>query len=209
MTIDGYVNLISSLPSSQEAQFYTATNLKKAFYCCTEILNSGNVLNYALLDINLPVYKKQHLYNGIDLALLIRASFPLCKLIFITMHNEPLWVNKIIQSVNPEGLISKNDLTFRTFPFAYNNIEKGEYYYSKSVIDAHKSILSQNLKIDQFDSKILLLLADGIKTVNLPDFIGLSLSAIEKRKAALKQRLIFVGASDQELIHSARALGLI
>lgn len=209
MAIDGYINLITTSESNSDILFYTAYDLETAYKHYANIIASDIVLDFAFLDVNLPSFPKQNLFTGVDLAFLIRTSFPQCKIVFITMHSEPLWVNKIIDSINPEGFISKNDINFRTFPDAYNAIVLGDRIYSPSIQEARKNLQVNNLSIDQYDSKILLLLSEGKKTVSLPEFIGLSLSAIEKRKAGLKQRLLFHGASDEELIQTARNLGLI
>jgi hypothetical protein len=53
------------------------------------------------------------------------------------------------------------------------------------------------------------LIAQGIKTINLPNFIPLSLSSIEKRKANIKKQLILNSGSDKELIDIAKKLGFI
>jgi hypothetical protein len=53
------------------------------------------------------------------------------------------------------------------------------------------------------------LIADGVKTINIPDFVPLSMSSIEKRKVNIKAQLINGTGNDKELIHSAKRLGLI
>jgi len=70
-------------------------------------------------------------------------------------------------------------------------------------------MIQKNINWDDNDSKILQLIAQGIKTINLPDFIPLSLSSIEKRKANIKKQLILNSGSDKELIDIAKKLGFI
>jgi hypothetical protein len=53
------------------------------------------------------------------------------------------------------------------------------------------------------------LIVDGIKTKDLPNFIPLSLSALEKRKANIKRQLIYEGGSDAELIEQVKKMGLL
>lgn len=209
MSVDGYINLITICEDNKPPRFITAFNLKDAFHRINELSAEKVNLDIAFLDINLPGYREEKLNSGADLALIIRTLFPDCKIVIITMHNEPLWIKNIVESINPEGLISKNDVNFRTFPPAYKDITSGKFYYSASILEAKKSLQSTNLSLDQFDTKILLLLAEGKKTVNLPEFIGLSLSAIEKRKAGLKKELIIQSGSDEDLIQAAKNLGLI
>lgn len=87
-------------------------------------------------------------------------------------------------------------------------ITKKESYYSKTIVEAQKEFAIKNIKWDEHDSKILQLIADGVKTKDLPHYIPLSLSTIEKRKANLKKQLIFQGGSDADLIERVKKMGL-
>ncbi len=66
----------------------------------------------------------------------------------------------------------------------------------------------KNINWDEHDSKMVQLIADGIKTKDLPHYIPLSLSALEKRKANLKKQLLFEGGSDADLIEYVKKMGL-
>ena len=80
-------------------------------------------------------------------------------------------------------------------------------------IESHKKFIDttvkKNINWDNHDSKILQLIEQGIKTINLPNFIPLSLSAIEKRKSNIKKQLIMESGSDKELIDVAKNLGFL
>src|SRR5690606_2186013 len=102
--------------------------------------------------VSLPPFEEQDLHSGIDLALLIRLRHPLCKIVIITMHCEPVWVNQILKSVNPEGFISKSEINYRTFPAAYHKIVDGDFQYSSSITKAHRLFLSKNIDWDEYDS---------------------------------------------------------
>ena len=52
-------------------------------------------------------------------------------------------------------------------------------------------------------------MSQGVKTIDLPKFIPLSLSTIEKRKARLKMEFIDSKASDKILLESIKKLGLL
>ena len=67
----------------------------------------------------------------------------------------------------------------------------------------------ENLQVDEFDKQILFHLSKGVKTKDLPSYVPLSLSAIEKRKLNLKEILSVKGSSDIELITEAKNKGLI
>lgn len=54
--------------------------------------------------------------------------------------------------------------------------------------------------LDEYDFKILLLLKDGIKTKNLPEYIPLSLGTINHRKANLKIVFNIESGDDCEIV---------
>ena len=72
-----------------------------------------------------------------------------------------------------------------------------------------KVFVVKNIHWDEHDSKIVQLIAEGLKTKDLVNYIPLSLSTIEKRKANLKRQLIFEGGSDAELIERVKKMGLL
>lgn len=208
MTVDGYVSLLSGT-STSDKEFFLAYDCKEAFEQLQEFRDRDIEPHIAFLDLNLPPYEEKNIFSGTDIAVLVRDYFPLCKLVIISMHKEPVWVNRIIKSISPEGFISKNDINYESFPEIYNIILAGDHYVSPSIVESQKLFLRKNLQWDEYDSKILQLLAEGVKTRNLPNYIALSLSTIEKRKASIKRQIIYSNGSDKELIDAARNLGLI
>lgn len=209
MTVDSYISLLSNTNSFKEANFYTAHNAESAYTTIKKIQSSNANISYAFLDVNVPAWPEKKILNGIDLAELIKGWFQNCKIIIITMHNEPLWVNRIIKSIKPDGFISKNEVNYKTFPQICEKIVVDESYYSESIIESQRFLIKKNINWDEHDSKILQLIAEGKKTIHLTDYIPLSLSAIEKRKACIKKQLIFESGQDKELIEVAKKLGLI
>ena len=209
MTVESYVSLLNAAEGNIDTSFHLAYNGKEAYELIMSLQTQQILPDVAFLDVNLPPYQDKNITSGIDLAMLLRTIFPACKLVIITMHKEPVWVNRIFKSINPEGFISKTEINFRTFPQAYEQILRGEFYYSESISESQRFFIRKNINWDEHDSKILLLLSEGKKTINLPDYMSLSLSSIEKRKANLKKQLIFDGGSDEDLISVAKKLGLL
>ena len=209
MTVESYVSLLNAAERNIDTSFHLAYNGKEAYELIMSLQTQQILPDVAFLDVNLPPYQDKNITSGIDLAMLLRSIFPACKLVIITMHKEPVWVNRIFKSINPEGFISKTEINFRTFPQAYEQILRGEFYYSESISESQRFFIRKNINWDEHDSKILLLLSEGKKTINLPDYMSLSLSSIEKRKANLKKQLIFDGGSDEDLISVAKKLGLL
>ena len=107
------------------------------------------------------------------------------------------------------GMDENFDINFETFPIICNKIIEGDYFRSETIINSQRELFKRNINWDVYDSQILLLIADGVKTINIPEYVPLSMSSIEKRKANIKAQLINGVGNDKELIHSAKKLGLI
>ena len=125
------------------------------------------------------------------------------------MHTELLKINTIIKNINPNGLIIKNDLTYDELLLAFDKILKGENYYSQTVVIIVNQIQYNHIEIDAFDKQILFHLSKGTKTQDIPQYVSLSLNAVEKRKLMLKDTLEISGGSDIDLIREARNKGLL
>jgi len=63
--------------------------------------------------------------------------------------------------------------------------------------------------LDEKNLKILYHLSRGVKTKNLPNYVSLSLSAIEKRKNQIKEMFSIAKADDQKLLEEARRRGFV
>jgi DNA-binding NarL/FixJ family response regulator len=209
INVDGYQTILSNIESNKEAEYLIAFDCEQAYNTINNNHLVDNTIDFAFIDVSLPPYEEKKMFSGSDIALLIRKLFPQCKIIIISMHKEPLWVNQIYKSVNPEGFIAKSDINYKCFPEIFQSIEKNEVYLSQSIKLSQKIMIQKNINWDDNDSKILQLIAQGIKTINLPNFIPLSLSSIEKRKANIKKQLILNSGSDKELIDIAKKLGFI
>ena len=188
---------------------HTATTARQAFYLLNDHAAKGEEISLAFFDVNLPPYAEKNIYSGEDLALLTRKLFPKCKIVIISMHTEPLWVNRIIKAINPEGFAAKSDVDARLFAEICTKIQSGFFYYSDTVKRSNKVIIQQNINWDEHDTKILQLIAEGVKTAHLVRWIPLSLSAIEKRKFNIKRQLIFESGSDKDLVEKAKSMGLL
>jgi hypothetical protein len=102
-----------------------------------------------------------------------------------------------------------NDLTFDELLLAFDKILKEENYYSQTVVKLVSQIQYDNIEIDAFDKQILFHLSKGTKTKDIPQYVPLSLSAVEKRKLNLKEILDINGGSDIDLIKEAKNKGMI
>lgn len=206
--IEGYKNAINSYSPNDFVFTITQANDCKTAY---DIITNPAVTPFdiAFFDISMPAYAEKDIHSGEDLAKLIQQVMPGCKVVLLTMHTELLKINTIIKTINPNGLIIKNDLTFDELLVAFDKILRNENYYSQTVVKLISQTPHENLEIDPFDKQILFHLSKGTKTKDIPSFVPLSLSAVEKRKLNLKEMLDLKGGSDIELITEAKNKGLI
>ncbi|MFV8464780.1 response regulator [Flavobacterium sp. LB1P62] len=210
MTVDSYSNLLSDNQFQENIpNFIKSYNCQDAYNQIFFHLKQNTNIDLALLDISLPPCKELNIENGVNLASLLRKNFKNCKIILLTMHSEPLTVDKTIKEIDPEGFVSKSDINFELFPIICKKIMVGEIFRSPTILESQRELFKKNINWDKHDSQILILISQGVKTVNLPDYIPLSMSAIEKRKANIKEQLLMGKGSDRDLIDKAKKLGLL
>lgn len=206
--IEGYKNAINTYsPSQYQFTIVQANDCKSAYEILTD--EGAAPFDLAFFDISMPPYEEKNIFSGEDLAILTKEVMPSCKVVLLTMHTELLKINTIIRNINPNGLIIKNDLTFDELLNAFDKILKSENYYSQTVVKLISQSQYDNFDIDPFDKQILFHLSKGTKTKDIPSFVPLSLSAVEKRKLNLKEMLEIKGGSDIELISEAKNKGLL
>jgi DNA-binding NarL/FixJ family response regulator len=205
--IEAYKNAINKYGQKGFDFVVTQANNCKSGY--ENIMDSAKKFDIAFFDISMPEYAEKGIYSGEDLAMLMKTEMPECKVILLTMHTELLKINNIIKNINPSGLIIKNDLTFDELLFAFDKIINDESYYSQTVIKLVGQAQYNNIELDVFDKQILFHLSKGVKTKDLPTYIPLSLSAIEKRKLNIREILEVAGGTDVDLIREAKNKGVI
>lgn len=206
--IQGYKNAITRY-NPKEFEFFIeqANDCKSAYNIITNPEMAA--FDIAFLDISMPSYEEKGLYSGEDLAKLLMEFMPNCKIILLTMYTELLKIKNIIDTINPSGLVIKNDLTFDELLFGFDKVLKNEIYYSQSIQKMIDLAQSETIEIDLFDKQILFHISKGTKTKDIPQYIPISLEAIEKRKLNLKKLLNIKDESDIELVREAKNKGLL
>jgi len=77
------------------------------------------------------------------------------------------------------------------------------------VVFHQKNWEEKNKVMDNYNRQILLLLSQGVKTKSIPDLLNLSISAINKRKAILKQIFGIDKGTDEDILKEARKQGYL
>lgn len=206
--IQGYKNAITRYKPDEFEFFIEQANDCKSGY---DIITNPETKDFdiAFLDISMPAYEEKGMFSGEDLAKLLNKYMPNCKIILLTMYTELLKIKNIIDTINPNGLVIKNDLTFDELLFGFDKVIKNEIYYSQSIQKMMDLDQSETIEIDLFDKQILFHLSKGTKTKEITQYIPISLEAIEKRKLSLKNRLDLKEESDIELVREAKKRGLL
>ena len=163
----------------------------------------------ALLDISMPVYEEKNIQTGEDLAKLLNQVNSNCKIILLTMHSERLKVEKIINEINPLGLVIKNDLTYENMLLALDTVLKGERYYSVSVINFLNNLQKEQVYVDVIDRQILHFLNKGIKADDVALYIPISSSNVKTRIESMKELIGKKGCKNDELVSEAKENGMM
>jgi two-component system response regulator NreC len=206
--IEGYKVILSYNKSGIPIDFKQANDCESAY----KILSNKNNFNFfdiVFIDVTLPPYSDKNLHSGEDLVPIIREFMPSAKVVVLTSHTESFVLFRILDHCKPNGLLVKSDFSSEELLVAFETIVSGENYFSKTV-HKHNNEVVTNVKIlDNYNRQIITLLSQGIKTKNLHEHLHLSVSAIDKRKVAIK---IFFGiekGTDEDIIREARNQGLI
>ncbi|HEX8562267.1 MAG TPA: response regulator [Flavobacterium sp.] len=204
--IEGYKSILSL---NQDGDFFEISIAHDCASAYRIIVQQGACFEMALLDVILPPSDDFKISSGLDLARLIRKNHPLCKLVFLTSHTEAFVLYTIVKEVQPEGLLVKSDFTAEEFLEALTAIDKDETYRSATVTKGIQEILRKDTYLDTYNRQIISLLAQGVKTKNLPRYLNLSISAIDKRKVQIKDYFGIEKGGDEDILTAAKKSGFI
>jgi DNA-binding NarL/FixJ family response regulator len=207
--IDLYTDIINKTNTKGQYnfQFITATNTENAIQKINLQLEANKHINVAFFDINITPFEK--IQSGSDLILFLKQKYPTCKVVIVTDLEEPIKIYNLIQKVNIEVILCKSDMNYEMLSKLCIDVDFKQKYMSDSVQEKIAFLTKKKLNLDHFDLEIIEKMSQGIKTIDLPNFIPLSLSAIEKRKAKLKIDFIENKGTDKMLLDKLKSLGLL
>ena len=203
--IEGYKNVLSKI-KEYKLHILKANSCDQAVFTINKKKQS-KPFDVVFIDIQLPSSKDGTITSGEDLALLIKKKFPRTKIIISTMFDSPDRLNNILKTVPHNGILIKSDSTAKIILKAFETTLQGNFFYSKTVQKIKNKIIINDELLDETNKKIIYHLSKGVKTKNLPNYISLSLSAIEKRKNYIKQ--LFNVNSDEQLLLEAKKRGFL
>lgn len=184
----------------------TANNSEEAFLK----INSGIVsFNVVILEVSLIPYEQEKIYSGIELAILARKLNRECKIILLAATSNDYNYHETIARINPDGYIVKGNMKSIEFLQAIRKVMDGKIFYCALVLGALARIKARGIYLDGINLRIIRLLAKGVKTKSLPLHVPLGISAIDKRKAQIKEIFDIQKGTDEDIIRQARINGFI
>lgn len=175
-----------------------------------EDYNEKRELHLVLLDIGLPGDDHPLFTTGVELGVAIRKRQPTAKIIVITSYDTYPLIRKVLDMLNPEGILLKGELSPDGLEAALLEVLEDGFYFTKTV---RKFLTHAPLKpqvLDHYDKLLLYYLSEGTLTKDLVKHLPLSLRNIERRKNKLRNALqLEQDCSDIQLLKRAKEVGLL
>lgn len=205
---DAYQAILNLVKKDWHLTFQHAHSCQEVYEFATSY-PMRNEIDFVLLDLNLPPYPEKNLASGYDLAALINQEMPKAKIVFLTSHFEAFLLYDLYQAYLPAGILVKSDFTGEQLEAYFSELLKGNQIFTLSFLEARKKINASDIFLDPYNRKIISFLAKGYPSKDLPELIGLSISAINKRKAKLKEYFDVENKQDNYIVLEARFQNLI
>jgi len=210
MIIEGYQHtLLATKKENQTLEIDIATDCDSALAAIKKSKNIGKPYDIYFFDISIPQSSDGIYKSGEDLAKLIKQTQPEAKVVILTMFNEVYRIHSIIKTINPEGFLIKSDLTSSELASAFEAIQTKPPFYTGTINNIIKRSIFNPIEVDEINHKMLYFLSLGIRTKDLVEPLGITLSAIEKRKKNLKELFVVDDGKDETLISIAKEKGYI
>jgi len=140
-----------------------------------------------ILDITMP------LLNGIDAALQIRRTLPNVKLLFVTMHNNPAYLEAALNA-GATGYVLKSAAREQLLE-AIEQVIHGHIYVTPSLSPerlerfADPQSAAATLRLSQREREILQLIAEGKAAKEVAYFLNISVKTVAFHRENIKRKL--------------------
>jgi len=208
MISEAYKMAFSRISSINEVIVFSI-DITNDYDSALKIINKSTKLDIALFDIKIPPSKDLEFLSGEDLGKLIKEKFPKAKIIISTTYNDNFRIKNILENINPDSLLIKKDINSEELVLAINKVIKNQSYHSNSVLKKMQDIIFTKHLLDKKDRRILYEISLRATNKEISDLIGLSISAVEKRKRKLNNIFGIKNRNDRKLIFEAKNKGFI
>lgn len=208
LMIEGYKAMLALNKEQHIVEITSANTCEEAYHIITDSKNL-NQFDLVFLDYSIPSYPEKKILNGEDLGVLIRKEMPKAKIIMLTAHFDAIRLYNVVKKINPNGLLIKSDFKPPQLLEAFDAVLNGEIYMTSTAKEKLKEPLFTQGLLDSIDRDIITLLVEGLKNNSIAKKLGMSDSAVEKRKSKIKDHLDLTKCNDEVLILELRKLGLV
>lgn len=207
VTAIGYQTILENNDHQLSFTFATATSLQEAY---TFITSTEEIKTFDLvfLDRSMPCYPEKNINSGEDLIPYIRKNLGNPKIVILTSLTEKFSIYDVIHKNRPDGMMVKSDVDDENLIDCVQYVLNNQCYHSLLVQEALREEINTKGYFDTIDRQIITLLSQGFRNASISDKLNLSPSAVEKRKAKIKDYLNVEG-NDEEIIKESKRLGYI
>ena len=157
----------------------------------------------AILDISMPAL------SGIEILEEVQRKGIGTKIVFLTMHSDPLTAKKAIQS-NASGYVLKDD-AFEDLLYAVKAVASGGTFVSPSISEKVLKLDTRREKEGSIltvrEREVLQLIASGLTNKKIADKLSVSVKTVETHRTRILQKLDAHTAAD--LVRYAIKTGLL
>ena len=207
VTALGYQSILENNDQGLTFVFTTTTSLQEAYSIVTNATNH-QTFDLVFLDRSMPAFETQKIFLGEDLIPFIRKNNKNAKIIILTSLTEKFSIYDVIYKNRPDGMMIKSEIDDENLIECVQSILNNQSYHSTLVREALKEEIITKGHFDSIDRQIITLLSQGFRNATIAEKLGLSASAVEKRKSRIKDYLNVKG-NDEEIIKESRRLGYI
>jgi len=160
-----------------------------------------------VLDISMPKL------NGLDAGRQLKKLLPSIKLIYLTMHADPMYAKEAFQ-IGASGFLLKRSAASELMQ-AIHAVMKGQYYVTPAIAKDFLSTLNQQIGVPQVEMdaltprqrEVLQLIAEGHSTKEIATMLRVSAKTIEFHRSQIIRELHLHSTAD--LTRYAIAHGLV
>lgn len=152
-----------------------------------------------MLDISMPNC------NGFDAARMIREEKIACHILFLSMHDNPEYVQAAMK-VGANGFLLK-DVNASDMTAAISAVAEGKHYFSQSVSLEKSEENTNPYHLTDRELDVLKGIAEGKANKEIASDLGIGVRTVESHRQRMREKI--GGGNAAQLTHLAMEMGLI
>jgi DNA-binding NarL/FixJ family response regulator len=158
-----------------------------------------------ILDVTMPIL------NGIDAARLIKKAWPEAKLLFLSMHSNPVYLREALEA-GGSGYLVKSAAT-EELPPAIERVLKGQLYVAPVFGDIVQDLATStgrspraSAELTDRQCEVLQLIVEGRSNKEISEILAVSVKTVEFHRGRIMTKLGFHTAAELGEYHIAHKL---